>query len=136
MARPDTTACTAWAIGISMTNLGAIAVLHELAGEINAFIEKNAVEREKQPELIAGVSAAAQTLRNLGGVLGLFKQGPLKPEKTDNSLPDQLMKLIIQLRQQARADKNFGIADSVRKGLAEIGITLEDRPDGTIWRKE
>jgi len=39
------------------------------------------------------------------------------------------------LRQEARASKNFALADSIRKGLTEIGITLEDRPGGTEWRR-
>ena len=45
------------------------------------------------------------------------------------------MKLLIHLRNEARKNKNFALADAIRKGLTEIGVTLEDRPDGTIWRK-
>jgi cysteinyl-tRNA synthetase len=46
------------------------------------------------------------------------------------------MKLLIDIRANARKDKNFALADHVRKGLEAIGITLEDRADGTIWRKD
>jgi cysteinyl-tRNA synthetase len=56
---------------------GAIAVLHELAGECNAFIEKNELEKKKTPELIGFVSAGAQTVRNLGVVLGSSGARPL-----------------------------------------------------------
>jgi cysteinyl-tRNA synthetase len=45
------------------------------------------------------------------------------------------MELLIKLRQEARAGKNFAMADRIRDGLGEIGITLEDRADGTGWRK-
>jgi cysteinyl-tRNA synthetase len=45
------------------------------------------------------------------------------------------MGLLIRLRNEARAGKNFTLSDGIRKGLTEIGITLEDRPDGTLWRK-
>jgi cysteinyl-tRNA synthetase len=45
------------------------------------------------------------------------------------------MELLIRLRQEAREGKNFALADGIRKGLADIGVTLEDRPDGTIWRR-
>ena len=44
------------------------------------------------------------------------------------------MKLVIELRAEARRTKNFAIADKIRDGLAAFEITLEDRPDGTNWR--
>lgn len=115
---------------------GAIAVMHEMAGEINSFIEKNQVEREKQPEMIEAALAATMTMRNVGGILGLFRQKAARPQPAENGLIDQLMKLFIQLRADARQQKNFAVADAVRKGLSELGITLEDRPDGTIWRRQ
>jgi len=115
---------------------GAIAVMHELAGEINAFVEKHDIEQKKQPELTAAVTAAAQSLRKLALVLGLLRPGFAKPQAPDSGLTDQLMRLLIDIRADARKDKNFALADSVRKGLAAIGVTLEDRPDGTIWRKD
>jgi cysteinyl-tRNA synthetase len=46
---------------------------------------------------------------------------------------DAVMRLLIQLRADARASKDFATADIVRNRLAEIGITLEDRPTGTEW---
>jgi cysteinyl-tRNA synthetase len=46
------------------------------------------------------------------------------------------MSLIIQVRNEARKTKQFALADMVRDGLKKIGITLEDRADGTGWRRE
>jgi cysteinyl-tRNA synthetase len=115
---------------------GAIAVLHELAGEVNAFIEKHNIETNKQADLLPAVAAATQSLRKLALILGLFRPGFAKAEVKDTGLADQLMKLLIEIRANARKDKNFPLADQVRKGLEQIGVTLEDRPDGTIWRKE
>jgi cysteinyl-tRNA synthetase len=54
----------------------------------------------------------------------------------ENNLADQLMKLLIEIRATARKDKNFALADAVRQGLEAIGVTLEDRADGTVWRKD
>ena len=115
---------------------GAIAVLHEIAGECNSFIEKNELEKKKTAELIGHVSAGTQTLRNLGLVLGLFRAKPVVAvaAQHDKTL-DQVMGLLIRLRNEARASKNFALADGIRKGLSDIGVTLEDRNDGTIWRK-
>ncbi len=116
---------------------GAIAVLHELAGEINSHIEKHEIERSKANELIGHVLAATSTLRNIGSVIGLFRMAPAPASAggKEAGLLDQVMTLVIQLRKDARANKNFALADAIRDGLTKIGVTLEDRPDGTGWRK-
>jgi len=115
---------------------GAIAVLHELASQTNSFVERNELEKTRQPDLIGYAAAAAQTLRNLGLVLGMFRAAaaPAAASAQDDTL-EKLMQWVIRLRTEARAAKNFALADSIRDGLAEIGITLEDRADGTLWRK-
>ncbi len=51
-------------------------------------------------------------------------------------LTPRLMSLLIDLRALLRKDKNFGLADEIRNRLAALGITLEDKPDGTRWRHE
>jgi cysteinyl-tRNA synthetase len=114
---------------------GAIAVMHELAGATNSFIESSGIEKSKATETQQAVVAAAQTVKNLGALLGIFRV-VRELAKRDDGLTNGLMKLLIDLRNQARKDKNFAMADAVRKGLAELGITLEDRADGTAWRKE
>src|SRR5206468_52811 len=51
---------------------GAIGVLQQLAGEINSFIEKTGVEKDKAADAITALTAATQTLRSLAALLGLF----------------------------------------------------------------
>jgi cysteinyl-tRNA synthetase len=114
---------------------GAIAVMHELAGSVNAFVERNDLEKSRQAELLGYASAAAQTLRRLALVLGLFRT-PMAASAAQDDTLDKVMNLLIRLRAEARTSKNFALADSIREGLAEIGVTLEDRADGTGWRKE
>ena len=45
-----------------------------------------------------------------------------------------LVGILIGLRNDARVAKNFAQADAIRKRLDEIGIVLEDAPEGTKWR--
>ncbi len=57
----------------------------------------------------------------------------------DNLLPGQtdgaLIELLVRLRAQVRAAKQFALADQVRQALAELGIVLEDTPTGTTWKR-
>jgi cysteinyl-tRNA synthetase len=116
---------------------GAIGVMHELAGLINSYIEKLRIETEKQPAHVKAVSSAAQTLRKLALLLGLFRaDASARPRQASSALPDQLMELLILLRAELRKKKDFATADMIRDGLTRLGITLEDRAGGTGWRKE
>ena len=49
---------------------------------------------------------------------------------------DNRMNFLIKLRANARKEKNYALSDKIRDRLKEIGIVLEDRPDGTTWKTE
>jgi cysteinyl-tRNA synthetase len=118
---------------------GAIAALHEMAGEINAFVERNDAEKTKNPEIISAAASGTKTLRTLGGVIGLFQKPATNGAAAaagDQGLAAKLMDLFIKLRADARKNKNFALADDIRKGLTAIGITIEDGAEGTRWRKD
>ena len=104
---------------------------------MNKFIEDEKLESpaERTPAKIASLRRGAAVLRELAATLGLFdKPAAAKPAAGD-ALTDQLMALLIDLRRRARKKKDFATADQIRNGLAEMGITLEDRPGGTDWSR-
>jgi cysteinyl-tRNA synthetase len=43
------------------------------------------------------------------------------------------MQLIINLRADAKARKDFGTADTIRDGLSSLSVTLKDSKEGTTW---
>lgn len=45
-----------------------------------------------------------------------------------------LIRLLVEMRQNARKSKNWAESDRLRDALAALGVTLEDRADGTVWR--
>ena len=116
----------------------AISVLFDLARVLNKFCDKNQLEdasTRSQPN-VADLRRGVETLREFTALLGLFLERDEPRSGADDELVGQLMELLIDLRAHARQGKDFAMADRVRDGLGEIGITLEDRKEGTGWRRE
>jgi cysteinyl-tRNA synthetase len=104
----------------------ALAVLFELAKQLN-------VTKSKQPEQ---AKELAGTLKSLGSLLGLLQMSPeqfLQGQGDDDEVAE-IEALIVQ-RNQARADKNWSLADEARDKLAEMNVILEDSAGKTTWRK-
>lgn len=104
---------------------GAIAVLFELVRAINTARE-------------AGVhgpfyEAAQSTLRELGGVLGLrFERAGAEPASDVAARP--FIDLLLEVRAEMRTLKQWAVADKIRDRLKELGVTVEDTPQGAQWR--
>ncbi len=115
---------------------GAIGVLHELLTVLNKFADDTKIENTSTRSMEIWIDFARGTavLRELSDILGLFWEPIAAARGGDDRLVGGLMKLLIDLRAEARKTKNFAMADQIRKRLAEIGVTLEDRPGGTGWR--
>lgn len=105
----------------------AMGVLFELARDINKCKEQDAEQAGK----------LARLLVRLGGVLGIL-QGSADAfltrgaEGVDAALIDDL----IAQRKQARADKNWALADEIRDRLTAMKVVVEDGADGSRWRIE
>lgn len=97
-----------------------ISALFELARDINVAMTKNPSKELCQ--------IALTRFMELADVLGLLYV------KKDDSLDSQVEELIAQ-RTQARKDKNFAEADRIRDLLKDMGIILEDTPQGIKWHK-
>jgi cysteinyl-tRNA synthetase len=113
----------------------AIGVLFEITPAINRFIDEHQLEAGGNGELKPVAMAAVQSLRKMAGLLGLFEQRPPAVPKAADDLVDSLMNVLINVRAEARKAKQYALSDLIRDQLSGLGIVLEDRPGGTIWRK-
>lgn len=117
---------------------GAIGELFELAKLSNKYCEDADLEGKgrNDPAAVEKLTTLLTILKELSSVLGLFTSPPARPQTgTEDELLSQLMPLVIELRATARKNKNFAVADKIRDGLTSLGITLEDRADGTEWSR-
>ena len=107
----------------------AVAVLFDLAREVN-----QALGADTQ-YAAASLRAVDDLFRELGGgTLGIvFGSGPAA---AGAGLESGLMGLLIDVRREIRAQKLWSLSDRIRDGLAALGVALEDRKDGTTWRKQ
>jgi len=108
----------------------ALAALHGLVGAVNragAGASASFAPSEQGKDRLA---AGRETLVALAEVLGLS----LAEGRLARGLEFELVQLLVEVRQQARAAGQYAIGDEVRARLGELGIVLEDRPDGTTWR--
>jgi cysteinyl-tRNA synthetase len=97
----------------------AIAVLFELAKEINRGAEKG-----------MHITEAQHTLLKLAGILGLT----LKEKTQPTSDAEAFVGLLASIRDDLRQNQQWQLADKIRKRLADLGVTLEDTSEGTRWK--
>ena len=107
----------------------AISQMFGLAKEINRYHQE--VERGAAFDAV-NFKKAADAYRAMAAIIGIFEQ---EEASTDDGLTDALMELIIGIRQEARAAKNWAVADKIRDGLKEAGVVLEDTPTGVRWKR-
>ncbi len=99
----------------------ALAVLFELAGDVN---------RTSDAQLAA-------LLRGLGATLGLLQQPAQQFLQAGAAALDAAwVEQQLQRRSQAKAARDYALADAIRHELAQRGVALEDKPGGvTVWRQ-
>ena len=113
----------------------ALGYIFELLREVNRFLDSKPSGSRAKTLL----KRAWDLLKETGGVLNIFNRSPeewyrslMRVKKIDIS-EDELKRLIHE-RQEARKHKDYEKADKIRNELAQKGIILEDKKDGTRWR--
>jgi cysteinyl-tRNA synthetase len=113
----------------------ALAALHELIGDLNKR-ELKAGDARRAAAFLEEVDAVVGLSATPGQLSGTATIG-ITPGGTLTEAPDDAeVERLVQERLAARARRDFARADAIRDELKARGIILEDRPDGTRWRRE
>jgi len=114
---------------------GAIGMLFELRRAINAFISQNKLEEQGADEQKAQLTTLLSLFKELSNTLGVFRIPLQKNAGADDGFVNGLMDLILEIRKEARATKNWGVADKIRDKLTELKVTVEDGKEGVRWSR-
>jgi len=111
----------------------AVAALFELTREINRVLRLESIEERAQ------AFGLAASLKELGAILGLLHSNPIDflqgEADAGQGLTAEQIDAQIEARQNAKAARDFALADQIRKDLLEAGVVLEDSKNGTTWRR-
>jgi cysteinyl-tRNA synthetase len=115
---------------------GALGEIYGLARALNRFADRSNLETNRGGSQLRDFERGLAVLKETTQVFGLFRAPRTAPEPSQDRLTGPLLDLLVQLRTRVRKEKNFELADEIRTQLTALGVVLEDRPDGTVWRIE
>lgn len=110
----------------------ATAPIYGLAKEINIYYQS--VQSCDGTVCHSTIGEVKEIFKLMLDILGLLEDG-WKGQESSTEEYNQLMEVILNIRQCCREQKQWGIADSIRDELANIGIVIEDSPQGARWKK-
>ena len=107
------------------TALGMGAVF-ELVKEFNKFLDANELSEKGKEVLAKAVEFVKEAMIDVLGV-------DLKTEKQVGNMTAELVEYVLELRTEAKKEKNYAKADAIRDRLTEMGIMIKDGRDKTTW---
>ena len=111
------------AIFNDMNISAALAALFSLVRKVNYLMHQQRLHRDDATDVM-------EALRSVDEVLGI-----LPPHQEPEELSEEIHDLLRQ-RDEARARKDFALADEIRDGLAARGYVVEDVPGGTRLKRK
>ncbi len=121
-----------------LNTAGAVGLMFEKVREMNKLLDScgDSVDDKTKQQLVDDRHKLLLT----GHVLGLLKENTAlffdaltRSSESRDVDPDEIEKMIVE-RKTARTEKNWARADEIRDLLKEMGVVLEDGPQGTTWR--
>ena len=108
-----------------------VAVIFDFIREVNREMQ---TDKEFKVEFYQ--SAKEFLVKTADEVLGILDWKELETPAVTDSKEDELIRLLIDLRTNAKKEKNYALADEIRNRLGEMGIVLQDTKDGVTYSRK
>ncbi|MCL2296165.1 MAG: cysteine--tRNA ligase [Methanomassiliicoccaceae archaeon] len=112
------------AMNDDLNTSAAIEQMFQLAHSTNKMMADGSLSKKAAGRIL-------KTIDEFSRILGILQEDDMK----DDGTTDAVMAVLIELRKELRARKQYDLADMIRNRLADAGITLEDTADGMKWKK-
>lgn len=120
------------AMSEDMNTPQAIATIFDQIRETNKYYD--VIFENVTEELLEGLLSSYVSLKNkMENILGIELINKVNEENDEMS--KELIELLIKIRTDARAEKNFKLSDEIRDSLKAMGIEIKDNKDGTTSYK-
>ena len=120
---------------IHIPSISALKLSSDCINDLHNIYHQSIVSVGSKPDgkLVSILQSVFSEMCSIIGVLE-STQGAVEAESC--GLEEPLMEMLIAMRQEARSNKDYAQADALRNKLSEIGIVLEDTPQGVRWKKQ
>ena len=108
----------------------AIGVINEMSSDINSFI--NNPDLKMNTAVQKSIKETYNLFNKFIEILGL-KLNTSKSKEKNPELMNELIDYILEMRKDARKEKNYEKADKIRDDLKELGVEVKDGPHGVEW---
>jgi cysteinyl-tRNA synthetase len=126
----------AQAMDDDLNTAGALAAIFEKVKDMNKLMDAYGDNLDKR--ILKQLQDDRHHLFSAAAILGILEESPEDFLKKLSSYAESIdadeVERMIAERTRARADKDWAKADAIRDRLQEMGVVLEDGPDGTTWR--
>ncbi|MBQ7705864.1 MAG: cysteine--tRNA ligase [Selenomonadaceae bacterium] len=114
----------------------AISYMFELAKDINSY-HNDYISGKIQPRGADAfmIMRVSEIFTDMASTIGIFENIEDEENNLNSEMVDKLLEIIISIRQDARKNKNWAVADKIRDDLKAAGIILEDTPQGVKWKQ-
>lgn len=106
----------------------ALAVIFELIKDVNKLLDNNHLNKQSILEIKEFLK------KSLDDVFGIISFEEMKANV--KSIENDLIKLILDLRDELKKEKNYNLADKIRNSLNDLGIIVQDSKTGTTYKKK